>query len=411
MDTTRNCRWPTLLAVVVSLLAGPASQADVVTDWSIKSADIVVAAEVPAAAAYRVMASVQSAVYEAVNAITLRYPPGRVTGDAASGASVEAAVIAASRAVLQKLVPSARVSIDAACATSLSAVPDGSAKTAGIQVGERAAAAVLAWRVDDDANVPEDYRPRTSPGVYVPTVIPDASGWFRRKPWVMTSPDQFRPGPPPSLTSERWARDCNEVRDLGAKNSPRRSAEQTAMARFWNASGPMLYYPVVWSVTRGPGRELTQNARLLALAGQAMDDGVIAAFEAKYHYEFWRPITAIRNGDTDGNRATQRDPSWTPFIETPMHPEYPCAHCVVAGVVGAVLEAEIGAGPTPVLTTSRAGADGVERRWTRLDDFVQEVEDARVCGGVHYRNSTEVGTTMGRKVGALAVAKFPRPRE
>ena len=136
---------------------------------------------------------------------------------------------------------------------------------------------------------------------------------------------------------------------------------------------------------------------------------MIAVFDAKYHYNFWRPITAIRNGDIDGNDATERDPSWTPFIETPMHPEYPCAHCIVAATVSTVLQAEIGTGPTPPLTTTSATANGAARSWTGLDYFVKEVANARIYDGVHYRNSTEVGEAMGVEIGKLAVSKFLSP--
>ena len=161
----------------------------------------------------------------------------------------------------------------------------------------------------------------------------------------MTRGDQFRPGPPPSLTSEAWARDYNEIKAIGSKNSTQRTPEQTAIAKFWEATAPAVYWPVARSVASVPGREVTDNARLLAVAAMAMDDGLIAVFDAKYTYNLWRPVTAIRNGDLDGNDATTRDPGWTPFIDTPMHPEYPCAHCIVSGSLGAVLEAEIGAGP------------------------------------------------------------------
>ena len=175
----------------------------------------------------------------------------------------------------------------------------------------------------------ETYRPHTTAGVYVPTVIPVVPQWPQRKPWVMTSAAQFRPGPPPTLTSEVWARDYNEIKALGGKNSTRRTAEQTEIARFWEATAPPIYHGVVRSVATVPGREVTQNARLFAAVTQATDDALIAVFDAKYHYNFWRPVTAIRNGDIDGNDATERDPSWTPFIDTPMHPEYPCAHCIL----------------------------------------------------------------------------------
>ena len=225
----------------------------------------------------------------------------------------------------------------------------------------------------------------------------------------MTSPAQFRPGPPPTLTSELWARDYNEIKAIGGKSSTRRTAEQTEIARFWESTMPTIYHGVVRSVAAVPGREVTQNARLFAAVTQAVDDAMIAVFDAKYHYNFWRPITAIRNGDIDGNDATERDPAWTPFIDTPMHPEYPCAHCIVASTVGTVLQAEIGTGPMPTLTTTSDTAKGAARSWTNIDDFVQEVANARIYDGVHYRTSTEVGIAMGREVGAMAVTKYLRP--
>jgi hypothetical protein len=384
------------------------AQADVVTDWNTKAADIVAAAKLPPHPSYRTMAMVQAAVYEAVNAIAKRYPSERVKLDAAPGSSIEAAVAEANRAMLSKLVPTQRAAIDSAYQKALATIPAGRAKTAGLAVGEKAASAILALRADDGAALPENYRPRTSAGVYVPTAIPAAPQWPQRKPWVMASADQFRPGPPPSLSSERWARDYNEIKAIGAKNSPRRSAEQTDIARFWEATGPAIYFPVVRSVASASGRELTRNARLLATAGVAMDDALIAVMDAKYHYQFWRPITAIRNGDNDGNDATERESSWTPLIDTPMHPEYPCAHCIISGSVGAVLRAEIGASPVPTLTTTSVTANGAARNWTKIEDFVQEVGNARIYDGVHYRISTEVGTDMGRKIGELAVAKLSR---
>jgi hypothetical protein len=309
---------------------------------------------------------------------------------------------------LAKLAPSQQAAIDSAVRSALSAVPDGPAKKEGIAVGERAAAAILSLRADDGADLPESYRPQTTPGVYVPTTIPAASQWPLRKPWIMTSADQFRPGPPPDLKSELWARDYNEIKALGAKNSSRRTAEQTEIARFWETTAPTIYFPVVRSVANAPEREITQNARLLAVTAQAMDDALIAIFDAKYHYNFWRPITALRNGDIDGNDATERDASWAPLIDTPMHPEYPCAHCIHAATVGAILQGEIGAGPVPKLSTSSPTASGAVRSWTRIDDFVREVANARIYDGVHYRNSTEVGIDMGQKIGALAAAKYLR---
>jgi hypothetical protein len=409
MNHAKKPQQMVFLVVAAALLAGPMARADVVTDWNVKAGEIVVEARLGPPPANRVLAIVQTAVYEAVNAITKRYPAGGLKLEAAPGASVEAAVAAANRATLAQLVPAQQAAIETAYQAALATVADGPAETTGITVGEQAAAAILALRIDDGASTVETYRPYTAAGVYVPTVIPAVPQWPQRKPWLMTSPAQFRPGPPPALTSAVWARDYNEIKALGGKNSTHRTAEQTEIARFWEATLPPIYHGVVRSVATVPGREVTQNARLFMAVTQAMDDALIAVLDAKYHYNFWRPVTAIRNGDIDGNDATDRDPSWTPFIDTPMHPEYPCAHCIVSATVGTVLRAEIGTGPMPTLTTISVTAKGASRSWTTIDDFMQEVAEARICDGVHYRTSTEIGTAMGRQIGELAAARYLRP--
>jgi hypothetical protein len=409
MNNIKKHQQIALLVVAAALLAGPMAMADMVIDWTIKAGDIVVDARLGPPPANRVLAIVQTAVYEAANAITRRYPVSGLKLEAAPGASVDAAVVAANYIALATLVPSQRAAIDTAYQAAVAVMANGPAKTEGIAVGEKAAAAILALRIDDGAATGETYRPHTTAGVYVPTVIPVAPQWPQRKPWLMTSPAQFRPGPPPPLTSELWARDYNEIKALGGKSSMRRTAEQTEIARFWEATLPPIYHGIVRSVANVSGREVTQNARLFAAVTQATDDALIAVLDAKYHYNFWRPITAIRNGDIDGNDATERDPSWTPFIDTPMHPEYPCAHCIVSATVGTVLQAEIGAGPMPTLTTTSYTAKGAARSWARIDEFMQEVAQARIYDGVHYRNSTEVGTAMGKQIGELAAAKYLGP--
>ena len=406
MNDTRTFRWMVLPITLALLLAVPPAMADVVTEWNVTANEVV--ASLPPPPANRTIAMVQTAVYEAVNAITKRYPADRVTPNAAPDASVAAAVAAANRVMLLRLVPSQQAAIDKAYGTALSAIADGPSKTAGIAIGEQAAAAVIAWRADDNAGAPERYRPATTAGAYVPTSIPAVPQWPQRKPWVMTSCDQFRPGPPPALSSEVWTRDFNESKAVGAKNSTTRTPAQTETARFWEANGPVIYYPVVRSVANMPGRDVTQNARLLALTAMGIDDALIAVFDAKYHYNFWRPITAIRNGDIDGNDATDRDAGWLPFVDAPMHPEYPCAHCIVSGAVAGVLAAEIGNGPTPTLTTTSPTAPGVVHSWTSIDAFVLEVANGRIWEGVHYRNSAEVGTAMGKKIGALTAANALR---
>jgi hypothetical protein len=395
------------LLAVMTLAGAPGAHADVVTDANARAADV--ASRFPSTPiAVRMMAIVQVSVFEAVNAVTGRYPPQRAKLNPAPGASLEAAVASATRTALSKLMPAQQAVIDADYQALLGSVPAGPAKTAGIALGEQAATAIVALCADDGAVSPDVYRPHAAAGVYVPTVGPAVPHWGQRRPWVLPRGDHFRPGPPPALTSETWTRDYNEIKAVGSRSSTQRTPEQTAMAKFWEATAPAVYWPVARSVASTPGRDVTDNARLLALAAMAMDDGLIAVFDAKYAYNLWRPVTAIRNGDLDGNRATDRDPGWTPFIDTPMHPEYPCAHCIVSGALGAVLEAEIGSGPTPTLSSASSTAGGAVRTWTTVGDFTKEVAQARIYDGVHYRFSTEVGSAMGKKIGELAAKSVPK---
>lgn len=398
-------------SLVVGLLAtGLPVQADAITDCNLEAGKIIVAADLKPPPANRVLAIVHTAAYQAVNAITRHYPDDGLMPGAAPDASIDAAVAAASHAALSKLLPAQQAAIDASYQAALAKIADGPAKSAGIGVGQRAAQAVLAARESDGAAGAEAYRPQTAAGIYVPTALPAVSQWPGRKPWLMANAAQFRPGPPPTLASETWARDYDEIKAMGAKNSTRRSTEQTAVARFWEATLPPIYYGVVRSVADMPGRDVTRNARLYATVAQAMDDALIAVFDAKYHYGFWRPITAIRNGDNDGNGATERDASWVPFIDTPMHPEYPCAHCIVASAVGTVLKAELGDTPAPTLTTTSHTAGDAARSWSSIDAFVDEVSNARIWDGVHFRTSTEVGKAMGRQVGGLAAQRYLRAK-
>jgi hypothetical protein len=382
------------ICVAASLLAGvvPNANADVITDWNLKAGEIVTESKLGTPPAIRAMAIVQTAVHDAVLAIK-------------PDASINAAVAAANRAALSRLLPNQQASIDSAYQVALAQIPEGPAKTAGIAVGEGAAAAVFAQRANDKLPAVDVYRPHTTAGAYVPTASPAAAQWAQRTPWLMASPAQFRPGPQPALTSDAWARDYNEVKELGSKASTKRSVEQTEIARFWEYSLPPIYHGVVRAVANQPGRDVTRNARLFAAVTQAMDDAMIGVFDAKYHYNFWRPATAIRNGDIDGNDATQRDASWSPLVDAPMHPEYPSGHSILAAAVGAILKADVGDARMSLATTSPT-AKGATRRWTNVDDFAREVSDSRVYAGIHYRSGVDVGATMGKRIGELTVEKF-----
>lgn len=387
------------IVFAVAFLAGaPRAQADTVTDWNTVAGDIVAQARIGTPAAMRIMAIVQTAVHEAVVAVPLLQP------DNAAAAS-DAAVAAATRASLARLLPQQVPAIDKAYQSAMAKVADGAARSAGVAVGEQAAARVVAWRADDGFAAADRYRPHAAPGAYVPTAGVAASQWPQRKPWLLADAAQFRPAPPPALDSDRWARDYNEVKALGSKASTQRTAQQTEVARFWEYSLPPIYHAVARSVAQAPGRTLAQNARLLAAASQAMDDALIAVMDAKYQYGFWRPVTAIRNGDRDDHPGTEMDAGWMPLIDNPGHPEYPSAHSILAGAVGALLKAEVGRGRMPELSTSSPSANGATRRWATVETFMQEVADARVWEGIHFRTSTEVGLDMGRRIGALAAVR------
>ena len=394
------------LAATLLGVAAFEARADAIIDWNVRSDALIAQAKLGTPPAIRVMALVQTAAQDAVNALEERRQGGAGDSPGLRKDRLEAAVAAAHRAMFVKLIPGQQQAVEAGYREALAGIPDGAAKSEGIAAGEQAVAALLARRADDTLAPAVPYRPHAQAGAYVPTVTPAAPHWRQRKPWLMARPDQFRPAPPPALSSELWSRDYNEVKAYGGKLSTRRSAEQTEIARFWEYSLPAIYHGVVRSVASMPDRDLAHNARLFAAAAQAMDDAMIGVFDAKYHYHFWRPATAIRNGDLDGNERTERDAAWDPFIGNPLHPEYPSAHSILAAAVAAVLAAELGEQPTPELSTTSPSAKGVTRRWSSLDAFAREVAEARVYEGIHFRTSTEIGASMGRKIGELAALKF-----
>jgi len=243
----------------------------------------------------------------------------------------------------------------------------------------------------------------------VPTAVMIGSAWPEMKPFVLTSPSQFRPAPPIALESKEWATDYNEIKDLGGKNSSKRSAQQTETARFWLAVGPPAYHQIPRQLVVAKRMSVIESARFMALYTIALTDAYIAVYDAKYAYDFWRPLTAIRNGDLDGNSATDRDATWLPIDPTPMHPEYPCAHCIESGAAAAVIEALTGSSDIPEVTMTSVTAPGVTHRWTNMAAFTDEVANARIWAGFHYRFSTQVGTDMGRKIGGYVVETVMQP--
>lgn len=400
----------TRMSFIASVLIGWSitAHADVITDWN----DKVVAAGVQARQApfihTRSAAIVHVAMFEAVNAIERRYTPYRVHVSPAAGTSREVAAAAAAHVALVRLYPDQAKDFERLYQTALAAVPDGAPKSNGIQLGEQVATELLALRAQDGADAPNTYRPFTTAGTYVPTALPVASSWGQVTPFALEEGSQFRPTASVSLHSAQWAKDYNEVKKMGAKTGAGRTAEQTDIARVWELTGPGLHNPVARQLAATKTLDILDKARLFALYAMAMADSYIAVFDAKYTYPFWRPVTAIRNGDIDGHDATERDPAWEPLIATPMHPEYPCAHCINSAAGAAVLEAFFGDVVPPFSLTSPT-VPGVTRTFSKLSDYVKESIDARVYDGVHYRTSGEVGAAMGRQIGEYTVQNSLKP--
>jgi hypothetical protein len=402
-----NCRNG-LVALGVIALSQPAA-ADVIADWNERAVAYVLSRGMGPPPSERVMAMVHVAMFDAVNSIERKYQPYMIELPAAPATSKEAAAAAAAGGILAGVHPAMQAEMKAASVGYLQNIPDSSAKAEGIALGEQVAAAILKARADDGARAPDTYRTRAAPGVYVPTPATWAPQWPGVKPFALTSAAQFRPPPPVALTSAEWSADYNEIKTLGRLDSAARSTAQTEAARFWLSVGGDVYYPVVRSVAAAKVLSVLDSARLFALVAVARADSLIAVFDAKYHYDFWRPITAIRHGDNDNNPTTERDATWRPIADTPMHPEYPCAHCITAATMCAVLEAVIGThGIAEVAMTSRT-APGITRRWTDLHEFVREVSDARIWAGFHYRFSTRVGQDMGRKIGEHVMKSVMQP--
>ena len=299
---------------------------DAVLDWNeVALARVIAAKQLPPDGA-RTMAMVHIGIFDAVNAVKNRYTSYFFKGHAPAGTSAEAAIAAAAHTILTKLFSDQAAPLESAYAASLAKIANGHGKTSGIELGRRIGAECLEMRVGDGTGASNSYRPKTSAGVYVSTALPVSPEWATVKPFFMNDSAQFRPGPPPALASAQWARDYNEIKELGALQSTTRTGEQSDIARFWTITGAPSWNPVVRSLAASNRLSLIDNARLFALVNIAATDAFIAVFDAKYEYNFWRPITAIRNGDIDGNGATSLDAKWLPLVDTPLHPEYPCAH-------------------------------------------------------------------------------------
>lgn len=384
-----------------------AARADVVTVWNQQ----VVTSAGPQI--QRTFAMVHIAMFDAVNAIEGGYRPYLSLPRPARGSSSVAAAAAAAHGVLVRLFPVQQASLDALLAVSLADVPDGPDEDAGVAYGAMVAQAIYDARLADnilapgplfvDGTEPGQYR-LTTPGPPQP-VNTGARTW---QPFAMRKTSQFRPDGPPPLDSKRYARDLNETEAMGGLTSAYRTAEQDEVARWHTEMAQFQFNRIARAEVEHDGRGLLEHARLFALLNLALADAVTAVFDAKYEYRFWRPSTAIRNADVDGNPDTNVDPGWSPFLTTPPHPEYPAAHGAVQGAGARVMTWYFGR--HYAFETTSPTVPGVTRAYASFRQFAREGAEARILGGMHFRNSLEVGSKQGRKVGQWVLDHYLKPK-
>jgi hypothetical protein len=419
----KEARMKKLLLLLLILGWTGLARADAVIDWNETAASAALAAglsTVDPLHESRIFAMMHAAIHDALNAIERRFQPYAFDAQAAAGTSSEAAVAAAAHDVLIELFPqipdppfppaaaaAATALVEAAYIAALAALPDSPAKTQGIQIGEAAAAAILALRAADGSDTPFldfTYVPGPNPGdfQFIPgTDFAAAPGWGEVTPFVLTASSRYRAESPYALTSKKYAADFNEVKSLGSVDSTARTAEQTEIALFWVESSPQGWNRIARTVSAQHGLDLWENARLFGLLNFASADGYIADFENKYFYEFWRPITAIRAADTDGNPDTVADPTWESLQPTPAAPDHTSGHSVEGGAMSEVLARFFGTDEIRFSTTSTT-LPGVTRSFTSFSHAAEENGNSRVYVGFHFRHAVTEGIKLGRKVGKVA---------
>ena len=343
------------------------------------------------------------AMFEAVNAVTRTYQPYTAKIAPAPGSSAEAAAAQAAHDVIVNYCAAQKDAAEGVLKASLALVKDSTARAGGVAVGAKAAAAIMGARANAGSTGTDGFYPAATAGVYVPTTRQVGLVFARSAPWVMRTQSELRPPPPPTLTSETWSRDYEEIRRMGAKSGSARSDVQTDIGKFW---GPRDVRIVLRQLVGLPGRRLVDDARFLALAEMAWADSYVSMMDGKYAYNFWRPVTAIRGGAMDGNDRTLPDSAWTTLMPTPMHPEYPCGHCLSAVAAGTVIAEEFGS-RMPAIVLDMEGA--LLRRYPTAEAYIDEVTESRLLAGVHYRFSLDVGKAMGVSLGKLAVERYFQP--
>ncbi|MFM1768947.1 MAG: hypothetical protein RJA22_1476 [Verrucomicrobiota bacterium] len=402
------------------LLAGPApASADLVTDWNRAALEAIRADRTPPPRAARALAILHGAMHDAIQGIARTHEPYLVTSDVPAGASPTAAASAAAHAVLQSLFPAGTPQFDSLHAASLATHPPTPSLRQGIAWGAHVATRILAARALDGHDAPAPPLPPPMPGDWLPTppayspyLLPQ---WAFLKCFSMTAASQFRPPGPPPLPSPAYAAAWHEVKAMGAATGSLRTPDQTEIARFWadgagTETPPGHWNSIARSVVEGRGTtSLADSARLFALLNLAMADAAICAWDAKYHFHSWRPVTAIQNADLDGNDATTPDPAWTPLLPTPPFPDYVSGHSTFSGAAATILALFFGTDDLPFVIGSD-GLPGVTRSFANFSAAAAEAMDSRLYGGIHFRFANEDGLQAGLGIGEHAFLHYLRPK-
>ena len=398
-----------LCMLIATLFGSAVAKADVVLDWNVIAVNTAVADGQNPFAQARYAAIVQLAVFESVNAITGEYHPYLGTIVAPPDASPEAAAIQAASRVLRTYFSDRASTLDADRANSLASIPDGRAKTDGIATGEAAALAMIALRANDGSSpaqfkipgppVPGEWQATPSCPIVNGVAVGIAYQWQNITPFGISSVREYLLEPPPVLTSHEYAKTYNEVMTVGGIDSTERPQDRANVALFYAAASPtQVFNQAVQQVAQERWHSLTENARALALMNMATNDSLVAAFFNKYLYNFWRPETAIHAGDTDGNPKTDADPSWAPFVLTPCFPSYPSNHGSAANSAAEILRRIYGEGGHS-MTLSNPTVPDIVLQYTTFRQITDDISDARVYGGIHFRTDQVAGERLGDAIG------------
>jgi hypothetical protein len=407
-------------AVLLALTASAPARADAVTDWNANATNALITTGLQTPPIWTLhLAMVHGAVYDAVNSIDGRYEPYLVKVRARRWYSQDAAAATAAYRVLASLVPAQQAALGALYDTSLAGIEPGKAKDGGIAVGEIAAAAMLAGRANDGrfpANAfrfpapatPTDPWPAGQWRPTPPAFVNDPFAWVKDvKPFLIVDPARSRSAGPNALTSRRYAREFNEVKQLGSLTSRARTADQTDMARFW-AEGPAIWTRITRQLSAARGLQAADNARLFAMLYLTGADAIISCWQDKAHWLFWRPVTAIREADRDGNPATEADPTWLPLINTPPYPDHPAGLPCVGSSHASTLRDFFGSDRAEFSATSSNSSS--TRSFTTFSQAIDEIVDARVYSGIHFRTADVHGARIGKQIARYRARHYFRPQ-